>query len=90
MVDDPALEINFYIQLGEAFYTLGNEAKKEYYFTKAESLVRQAQKKMKYLLLVLAVLTVSCKSKLPKAEKKGHGPIGIARCRYYPSERKLF
>ncbi len=45
VVDDPALEINFYIQLGEAFYTLGNEAKKEYYFTKAESLVRQAQKK---------------------------------------------
>ena len=45
VVDDPALEINFYIQLGEAFHALGNEAKKEFYFTKAESLVRQAQKK---------------------------------------------
>jgi tetratricopeptide (TPR) repeat protein len=45
VVDDPALEINFYIQLGEAYHALGNEAKKEFYFTKAESLVRQAQKK---------------------------------------------
>lgn len=44
VVDDPALEINFYIQLGEAYHALGNESKKEYYFTKADTLVRQAQK----------------------------------------------
>jgi tetratricopeptide (TPR) repeat protein len=45
VVDDLPLEINFYIQLGESFHALGNESKKEYYFTKADTLVRQAQKK---------------------------------------------
>ena len=45
VVEDAALEINFYIQLGEAYHALGNDSKKEYYFNKAEALVQQAQKK---------------------------------------------
>jgi tetratricopeptide (TPR) repeat protein len=45
VLDDKALEINYYIQLGEAHHALGNEAQKEFYFNKAEALVQQAQKK---------------------------------------------
>ena len=45
VVEDKALEINYYIQLGEAYAALGNETKKEYYFNKAEALVQQAKKK---------------------------------------------
>lgn len=45
VVDDKALEINFYIQLGEAHHNLGNFSQKEFYFNKAEMLVQQAQKK---------------------------------------------
>lgn len=45
VVDDKALEINFYIQLGEAHHNLGNVSQKEFYFNKAEMLVQQAQKK---------------------------------------------
>lgn len=45
VLDDIALEINYYIQLGEAHHALGNEAQKEFYFNKAEALVQLAQKK---------------------------------------------
>ena len=41
LVDDIALEINFNIQLGEAYSGLGNESKKEAYFLKAEKLIKQ-------------------------------------------------
>lgn len=41
LVDDKALEINFYIQLGEAYSGLGNETKKETYFSKAEKLLKE-------------------------------------------------
>ena len=41
LVDDRALEINFYIQLGEAYSGLGDEKKKENYFSKAEKLLKQ-------------------------------------------------
>lgn len=41
LVDDKALEINFYIQLGEAYSGLGNDTKKEIYFSKAEKLLKE-------------------------------------------------
>jgi len=41
LVDDKALEINFYIQLGEGYSGLGNETKKETYFSKAEKLLKE-------------------------------------------------
>ncbi|HEX8563921.1 MAG TPA: tetratricopeptide repeat protein [Flavobacterium sp.] len=41
VVDDLAMEINFNIQLGEAYNGLGDVAKKESYFLKAEKLLKQ-------------------------------------------------
>lgn len=41
LVDDKPMEINFNIQLGEAYHGLGDEAKKESYFLKAEKLLKQ-------------------------------------------------
>jgi len=41
VVDDAALEINFNIQLGEASAGLGDEKKKESYFSKADKLIKQ-------------------------------------------------
>lgn len=41
LVDDVALEINFNIQLGEAYAGLGDTKKKETYFAKAEKLLKQ-------------------------------------------------
>jgi tetratricopeptide (TPR) repeat protein len=41
LVDDAALEINFNIQLGEAYNGLGDQKKKEFYFSKAEKLIKQ-------------------------------------------------
>ena len=40
LVNDKSLEINFNIQLGESFAGLGDVAKKELYFTKAEKLLK--------------------------------------------------
>ena len=40
IIDDPELEINFNIQLGEAYNGLGDLKKKEYYFSKAESALK--------------------------------------------------
>lgn len=40
VVDDGTLAINFTIQLGEAFNGLGDFKKKEYYFTKANQLIK--------------------------------------------------
>lgn len=44
LVDDPALEINFNIQLGEAYNGLGDAKKKEIYFSKAEKLLNKTKK----------------------------------------------
>jgi tetratricopeptide (TPR) repeat protein len=44
VVDDEALEINFTIQLGEAYNGLGDNAKKEKYFTKANELIKKQKK----------------------------------------------
>jgi len=41
VVDDTALEINFNIQLGEAYNGLGDMKKKEKYFTKANELINK-------------------------------------------------
>lgn len=41
LIDNKALEINFNIQLGEAYNGLGNEKKKELYFKKADQLLKQ-------------------------------------------------
>jgi hypothetical protein len=41
LVNDLALEINFSIQLGEAFNGLGDFKKKEAYFTKANLLLKK-------------------------------------------------
>lgn len=41
LIDDKTLEINFNIQLGEAYYGLGDEKKKEMHFLKAEKLLNQ-------------------------------------------------
>lgn len=40
VVDDTALEINFNIQLGEAWAGMGNDKKKELYFSKADALMK--------------------------------------------------
>ncbi len=45
IIDDVSLEINFYVQLGEAFNGLGDMKKKELYFTKADALIKKQQKK---------------------------------------------
>ncbi|MEK8179062.1 tetratricopeptide repeat protein [Flavobacterium buctense] len=44
VIDDTALEINFNIQLGEAFNGLGDMKKKEKYFTKANELINKQKK----------------------------------------------
>ena len=41
LVDDIATEINFNIQFGEAYHGLGDEKKKEIYFTKANELLKK-------------------------------------------------
>ena len=40
LVDDKAMEINFNIQLGEAYNGLGDVKKKEMYFSKANQLLK--------------------------------------------------
>jgi hypothetical protein len=40
IIDNPQLEINFNIQLGEACNGLGDLKKKEYYFSKAENALK--------------------------------------------------
>lgn len=44
IIDDQALEINFNIQLGEAYNGLGDNNKKEKYFTKANELIKKQKK----------------------------------------------
>ena len=44
VVDDEALEINFNIQLGEAYSGLGDANKKEKYFIKANELIKKQKK----------------------------------------------
>lgn len=44
IIDDQALEINFNIQLGEAYNGLGDNTKKEKYFTKANELIKKQKK----------------------------------------------
>ena len=41
VIENPTLEINFNIQLGEAFAGLGDMAKKEIYFSKANKLLKK-------------------------------------------------
>jgi tetratricopeptide (TPR) repeat protein len=41
LVEDRALEINFNIQLGEAYNGLGDFKKKEMYFSKANQLLKE-------------------------------------------------
>jgi tetratricopeptide (TPR) repeat protein len=41
LVDNTTLEVNFYIQLGEAYNGLGDQKKKEFYFIKAEAGLKQ-------------------------------------------------
>lgn len=41
VIDDVVLEINFNIQLGEAYNGLGDTKKKEFYFSKAEQLLKE-------------------------------------------------
>jgi tetratricopeptide (TPR) repeat protein len=44
VIDNVTLEINFMIQLGEAFSGMGDSKKKEYYFKKANDLIIKAKK----------------------------------------------
>ncbi|MCF6129741.1 tetratricopeptide repeat protein [Flavobacterium sp. AS60] len=44
VVDDASLEINFNIQLGEAYSGLGDSNKKEKYFAKADELIKKQKK----------------------------------------------
>ncbi len=44
LVEDLALEINFNIQLGEAYNGLGDTKQKDHYFLKAEALLKQTKK----------------------------------------------
>jgi tetratricopeptide (TPR) repeat protein len=41
VIEHQALEINFNIQLGEAYYKLGNDKKKDFYFSKTNQLLKQ-------------------------------------------------
>jgi hypothetical protein len=41
LVDDLALETNFNIQLGEAYNGLGDSKKKDFYFSKANQLLKK-------------------------------------------------
>lgn len=41
VIENPVLEANFYIQLGETFNGLGDMAKKDFFFTKANQLVKE-------------------------------------------------
>jgi tetratricopeptide (TPR) repeat protein len=41
VIEDQALEINFNIQLGEAYHGLGDEKKKDFYFSKANQLLKK-------------------------------------------------
>lgn len=45
VVDNPEMEANFYIQLGESYHGLGDAAKKESYFQKADALIGAKKKK---------------------------------------------
>jgi tetratricopeptide (TPR) repeat protein len=45
VIDDVALEINFNIQLGEAYNGLGDAKNKEKYFSKANELIKSQKKK---------------------------------------------
>ena len=44
IINDASLEINFYVQLGEAFNGLGDMKKKEQYFTKADALIKKQKR----------------------------------------------
>jgi tetratricopeptide (TPR) repeat protein len=44
IIDDTSLEINFYVQLGEAFNGLGDMKKKEQYFSKADALIKKQKR----------------------------------------------
>jgi len=44
VINNNALEINFNVQLGEAYFGLGDLKKKELYFLKAEKLIQQQKK----------------------------------------------
>jgi tetratricopeptide (TPR) repeat protein len=44
VIDDTTLEINFNIQLGEAYNGLGDMKKKEKFFTKANELINKQKK----------------------------------------------
>jgi tetratricopeptide (TPR) repeat protein len=44
VIDDDALEINFNIQLGEAYSGLGDVNKKDKYFSKADELIKNQKK----------------------------------------------
>ena len=44
VVDDITLEINLTIQLGEAYNGLGDAKKKDFYFSKANELLKKAKK----------------------------------------------
>jgi len=44
VIDNPTMEINFNIQLGEAYNGLGDQKKKESYFEKAEKLLKANKK----------------------------------------------
>lgn len=44
IIDDASLEINFYVQLGEAFNGLGDMKKKDQYFTKADALIKKQKR----------------------------------------------
>jgi hypothetical protein len=44
VIDNVTLEINFMIQLGEAFSGMGNSKQKEFYFKKANDLINKAKK----------------------------------------------
>ena len=41
VIENPVLEANFYIQLGETFNGLGDMAKKDFFFSKANQLVKE-------------------------------------------------
>ncbi len=41
LVENPSLEVNFNIQLGEAYSGLGDTKKKEFYFLKADAILKQ-------------------------------------------------
>jgi len=78
LVDDKSLEINFFIQLGEAYSGLQNTEKKNFYFSKAENALKQIKNKIyneKLIGCIALFLIFACKSKAVFVAENTNKPL---------------